>query len=87
MGILSLNLLLFMPVWKIASLNGTAHAMLFITAMLAEIIFLQSLMNMRLNWIITAGGHMKGHMVMSGCPECPIAPGSLITMVAGYGIL
>lgn len=86
MGILSLNLLSFMPVWKIVSLNGIARAMLLITAMLAEIIFLQSLMNMKLNWIITAGGPMKGHMVMSGCPEYPIAPGSLTTMVAGHGI-
>jgi len=87
MGILLLNPLLFMPVWKIVSLNGTARVMLSITDMLKEIIFLQSLMNMKLNWIITAGGHMKGHMVMFGCPEYPIALGSLITMVAGYGTL
>jgi len=76
-----------MPAWKIVLLNGIARVMLSITAMLAKIIFLQSLMNMKLNWIITAGGHMKGHMVMSGYPEYPIAPGSLITMVAGCGTL
>ena len=75
-----------MPMREMNLPLGVYHAMLSITGLLREGIFLQSSMNTRWNWPTLGAGFMSAHMVMSGSLMFVIIIGGLTYLAVGPGI-